>query len=250
MKKFVTAALIGLTVFGSAAIAAPNYTFGNVSINKLDWSGTSTEKAGHLKDFDYIELEGGAGYDWGDVYGFADFENFGDYEKVSDVQISTKAVITVNTAIDNVAVYHHTYAAISDGFNVRDHVLGATYTGIKGDNWSVRPFLGAVYSAHDTDFNGAWHGMNGGMFGWTAMYDFQVGGEKFTLSNWNEYTFARDETYLAKAGESGNGMNGAAAIWWNVSPRFTTGVQYRYADNKLGSKSNLNAAIYTVKFNF
>lgn len=249
MKKFVTAALIGLTMFGSAAVAAPNYTFGNVSVNKLDWSSESTGKASHLKDFDYLELEAGAGYDWGDVYGFADFENFADYKKIEDVQISTKAVITVNTAIDNVSVYHHTYAVISDGFNVRDHVLGAAYT-MKGDGWSVRPFLGAVYSAHDTHYNGNWGGYNGAMFGWTAMYDFTVGTEKFTLSNWNEYTFDRDATYLAKAGESGHGVNGAAAIWWNVSPRLTTGVQYRYGNNKLGSNSNLGAAIYTVKINF
>lgn len=249
MKKFVSAALIGLTMFGSAAIAAPNYSFGNVSINKLDWSSSSVEKAQHHKDFDYIELEGGAGFDWGDIYGFADFEKFADYKSMDDVQISTKAVITLNTAIEDVSVYHHTYAVISNGFNTRDHVLGAAYS-IKGDNWSVRPFVGAVYSAHDSHFNGNWGGYNGGMFGWTAMYDFQVGGEKFTLSNWNEYTFDRDQTYLAKAGETGNGINGAAAIWWNVSPRLTTGVQYRYASGKLGATGDLGAAIYTVKFNF
>ena len=52
----------------------PLYSFGNVSINYLDWT-TGTEERSGKADFAYLELEGGAGWEWGEFYGFTDIEN-------------------------------------------------------------------------------------------------------------------------------------------------------------------------------
>ena len=56
-----------------SSINAANYSFIDTSINYLDWS-ISTEKNSPQKDFTYLELEGGAGWDWGEFYSFADIE--------------------------------------------------------------------------------------------------------------------------------------------------------------------------------
>ena len=75
------------------------------------------------------------------------------------------------------------------------------------------------------------------------------GSEKFTLTNWNEYEFDRDATYAAGNGGK-EGLNGAVALWWNATSHITTGIQYRYADDKLGEDFYQDAIIYSIKFNF
>lgn len=76
-----------------------------------------------------------------------------------------------------------------------------------------------------------------------------LGSEKFTLTNWNEYEFDRDATYAAGNGGK-EGLNGAVALWWNATSYITTGIQYRYADDKLGEDFYQDAIIYSIKFNF
>ena len=62
-------AIAGLSVLSiNTAQAEQFYGFANVSVNYLDWTGGTTERSGKT-DFIYLEAEGGAGYDWGDVYG-------------------------------------------------------------------------------------------------------------------------------------------------------------------------------------
>ncbi|WP_283667459.1 outer membrane protein OmpK, partial [Escherichia coli] len=82
-----------------------------------------------------------------------------------------------------------------------------------------------------------------------AGYSFMLGSEKFTLTNWNEYEFDRDATYAAGNGGK-EGLNGAVALWWNATSHITTGIQYRYADDKLGEDFYQDAIIYSIKFNF
>ena len=79
--------------------------------------------------------------------------------------------------------------------------------------------------------------------------NFMLGSEKFTLTNWNEYEFDRDATYAAGNGGK-EGLNGAVALWWNATSHITTGIQYRYADDKLGEDFYQDAIIYSIKFNF
>ncbi|HBB1148496.1 TPA: hypothetical protein J0860_002303, partial [Escherichia coli] len=53
------------------------------------------------------------------------------------------------------------------------------------------------------------------------------------------------------AGNGGKeGLNGAVALWWNATSHITTGIQYRYADDKLGEDFYQDAIIYSIKFNF
>ncbi len=84
---------------------------------------------------------------------------------------------------------------------------------------------------------------------------FPAFGENFSLSNWHEQTFDRDDEYLKQNyvnGPAGStGTNGAVALWWHPIDEITTGVQYRYSNNKLGTADHYqNAMIYTLKYNF
>ncbi|WP_308447103.1 outer membrane protein OmpK, partial [Salmonella enterica] len=45
-------------------------------------------------------------------------------------------------------------------------------------------------------------------------------------------------------------INGAVALWWNATPHLTAGVQYRYADNKLGESFLQDGIIYSIKYLF
>ena len=85
--------------------------------------------------------------------------------------------------------------------------------------------------------------------GWVAGYSFMLGREKFTVTNWNEYEFDRNEKYAAGNGGA-DGINGAVAFWWNASPNLTAGIQYRYADNKLGEAFLQDGFIYSLKYMF
>ncbi|MGL5564138.1 MAG: outer membrane protein OmpK, partial [Plesiomonas sp.] len=214
MKKFLVSLGIVLAAASTTATAA-DYSFANMSINKVDWSDGTNSRAGHLKDFDFLEIEAGAGNQYGDVYGFIDFENFASYSKVEDMQVSMKGVTTLNTAVPNMAVYHQTFAYMSKDLKSTDTVIGASYQ-LRYDALSVRPFLGVQLSTHNASFNeDSFNGMNGMMLGWTAMYDFTAFGEKFQVTNWNEVTFARDSEYLRITGEADKvGLNGAVAAWW------------------------------------
>lgn len=262
MKKFISVLALSAGMFFSGATLAsqstleedsmftPTYAFGNVSLNKLDWSSGTQERAPHLKDFTFIEIEGGMGFKWGDIYSFTDIEDFANYSSREDIKLSGKIVVNAYTPIENVSVYHQTFFVSTNGFGTVDSVLGLSY---KADVFGVKftPFAGVQYSNHDADWQSSFSGKNGYMAGWTAMYDFQVGSEKFSVTNWHEVTFARNHEYLRTAGELRElGHNGALALWWHPTRHLTTGVQYRYGDNKIGGHGNVNAAIYTVKYNF
>ncbi|XPE65634.1 outer membrane protein OmpK [Shigella flexneri] len=75
-----------------------------------------------------------------------------------------------------------------------------------------------------------------------------LGGEKFTLTNWNEYEFDRDATYAAGNGGK-EGLNGAVALWWNATSHITTGLGL---DMRMTNwaKTLPDAIIYSIKFNF
>ena len=66
MRKILVGA-IALTAVTLAPSAQAEYQwgFGNISMNYLDWTKSTTHKSGgssHKDDFAYIELEGGAGF--------------------------------------------------------------------------------------------------------------------------------------------------------------------------------------------
>lgn len=253
-KSVFAVVLLFLILFFPNEIKAEQvYSFGNVSFNYLDWSAQSQNEA-KRKDFSFLELEGGASYSWGDVYGFIDYENPLDSEwkkdqksseSASQFRVVTKGSIAVNLGQTNWNLYSHLYSfADSSGFSEQNTVLGFSYDLNLSSGLWIKPFLGIHHVQNN--FIGA--GFNGYMGGWVLGYDFESFGQKFAITNWNEIEFSRSSQYEASNGDTG--LNGAISLWWKATERITSGVQYRYANQKLGSKTYQDAFIYTIKFGF
>jgi hypothetical protein len=256
---------LAITLAGcSAAASAEGWSFFNVSANYLNWTAkteTRTNKGpfGHKKDFVYLELEGGRGGDWGDVYGFLDLENpTHDANHESDARANRRTAAkvvgryTVTTAGElPLMAYAHVYDFRDHGFFDQNRVLGVSTNLAFGGLW-VHPFIGL----HQELKAGVGAKMNGGMAGYVAGYSFEALGQSFSLTQWHETEFARKTEFIALANEGTvsadrrTGQNGAISLWWNATKQITTGLTYRYANNKLGVAGYQDAWIYTLKYNF
>ncbi|ATJ83592.1 outer membrane protein OmpK [Halomonas beimenensis] len=257
----IASLLAGLAPIAQADALTPNWSFANASVNYLDWSGGTEERTATnaaKSDFVYLELEGGAGFDWGELYGFFDAENpnHGSFDERSGGKdnFRTAAKVTSHFYLGDspFSLYAHVYDFRDHGFDVReqDQVLGLGYRHTFANGLWIKPFLGPARVQ-----SSGYTGMNGYIGGWVAGYDFHALGQRLSLTNWHEQTFARDDAYLTqnfvgeKAGSTGT--NGAVALWWHPVETITTGVQYRYADEKLGTPGAYqNALIYSLKLNF
>lgn len=239
-----------------------NYSFSNVSINFLDWTDGTKDRSGK-KEFLYLELEGGAGWDWGDFYFFADIENPGktwDGDNAPDNRrFVFKPIVDIRLGDSNWHIHVQDYYLKEDDFYVNNFVPGISYKYVK-DGLFLKPFIGAHYqNSHATHFS-THSGWNGFMAGWVAAYDFDFKGQDLTVSQWHENEFDRDRDHYKPKNDAGvrvnsgdgasHGTNGAIALWWHVNKKITTGIQYRYANHKLGSYAYQTGPIYTVKYNF
>lgn len=258
---FLVAAGLLLAPAAQANTFTPTWPFANISANYLDWSsGTERRTANNAakSDFFYLELEGGAGFDWGEFYGFFDFENphHDSFDEGSNGKDNYRTAAKVTSHIylgdSSFSVYAHIYDFRDYGFDGReqDQILGFGFRHTFDNGLWFKPFLGVARVQSD-----GYTGMNGYMAGWVAGYGFEAFEQNFSITNWHEQTFGRDDDYLERnyvGGKAGSvGTNGALALWWHPSEWITTGVQYRYSDNKLGTPNAYqNAMIYTLKFNF
>ncbi|GKW50296.1 outer membrane protein OmpK [Halomonas sp. NCCP-2165] len=239
---------------------SPVWSFANVSLNYLDWSdGTEARTADNAAkgDFFYLEAEGGAGFSWGEFYGFYDLENPHNDSLEEDGRDNRRSAFKVTSHLylgdSPFSLYAHVYDFRDYGFEVeeQDRVLGLGYRHTFANGLWIKPFLARAWVESGS---GGFDGSNGYMAGWVAGYDFQAFGQDFSLTQWHEQTFDRDAAYLAQnyVGEAAGsvGTNGAVSLWWHPHERLTTGVQYRYAQDKLGTPDAYqNAMIYTLKFN-
>ena len=219
------------------------YSFKNVSVNYLDWT-SKTEENTAQKDFAYLELEGGAGFSWGEFYMFFDIENptqsWND-EPANNMRLAFKPVLDIDI-MNNFAIHIQDYNLQSKDFFVNNLVVGASYKLTTDFGLWIRPFVGLHYQ-ESTYYSG----MNGYAAGWTFLYNFKLEQEKFSLSQWHEHTFERD----SENGYDGDiGTQGALAFWWHPTDSITTGLQYRYADYELGSNEYQDGLIYSLKYNF
>ncbi|NMP15729.1 MULTISPECIES: outer membrane protein OmpK [unclassified Thalassotalea] len=269
MKNKLLLPLLSFAFVTSNAQAEQFYGFADVNINFLDWTDKAEDRSnpdiggfgGEKEDFFYIEVEGGAGFDWGDIYGFFDVENPGnsrnygqfseDAGETDGFRYAMKGSIAVNVGDSNWNYYSHFYSfsEASNGFYDQNWVLGFSYDIFTESGFWMKPFLG-VHIENQT-FNGS--GTNGYMAGWVLGYDFQIGEQKFGISQWHETEFARKDQFRGNGTQytlNSTGWNGAVALWWHFSSKMTTGVQYRYADHKLGTAAYHDAIIYTLKYNF
>ena len=230
----------------------PNYYFANVNINYLDWTN-ETQKQDTKDDFVYFGLEGGASWDEGDFYGFFNLEN--PFDKYSDenphsMRFSTLANIDINIK-NNFKFHVQNYHLHSDSFYVNDFVVGASYKYSSDFGLWLKPFVGAHFT-NSTYYDG----FNGYMTGWLFSYNFTLFSQDFNIFQWNEIEFAREKSFYK--GDDGLpigdgdswGLNGAISAWWLINKSFSTGIQYRYADNKLGSPDYQSAMIYTARYHF
>lgn len=255
---------LALACLGPAAMAhAGDYTFGDVSINQLNWSDATldrTEKSpyGTKRNFQYLELEGGAGRAWGDVYGFFDLENWNRSDadvQAGDRRYTTKLIARFDLGrVGGVPVklYTHVYDTRGSGqqFYDQNRVLGLGTDFSAGRFW-IKPFIGA----HQELKQNVGAHMNGWMAGYVLGYDFSLFGQPFSVTQWHETEFNRSDYFSTMAQPGGEakrrtGQNGAIGLWWTPVKTITTGIQYRYAVNKLGIAGNEHAMIYSLKVNF
>ncbi len=230
-----------------------NYIFSNVSFNYLDWT-SGTEKRSGKADFIYLEFEGGAGWDWGDFYFFTDLENPEESwtnTSPDNMRFVFKPKLNIKLADSNWLLHIQNYYLKEDDFYVNNFVPGIAYNFITDSGLWFQPFFGGHYQ--NSTFYSGW---NGYMTGWLFNYDFLVKKQKFAVSQWHEYEFDRDKEHYqlddgTRIGDgSSSGTNGAIALWWHINKKITTGIQYRYADKKLGSYRYQAGPIYTLKYNF
>lgn len=254
MKKYLSG-VVALAAVSVSPVTQAEYLWGfaNVGLHYLDWSRSTTNRTSeksHKDDFFYLELEGGAGFTWGETYGFFDLENplNKEHDQKGDEQRYTfKNTNRIYLGDTGFNLYGHVYGTYSapNGNHFHDNMVlyGLGYNLKISDFW-YKPFIAKRYT-NQTYFTGS----NGYVFGWVAGYDFTTFGEKFSLTNWNEYEFDRADKYAAGNGGK-EGINGAVALWWKPNPTITTGFQYRYADNKLGESFLQDGFIYSIKYNF
>ncbi|GLO61670.1 hypothetical protein MACH09_21780 [Vibrio sp. MACH09] len=194
-----------------------------------------------------IGIDGGAVFDWGQIYGFYDYE--GVDRAGDDRGASAKGTIHYNLTESGVSLYAQVYNTDADksNFHEQNRVLGLGYTGLKGDGWGFTPFIGA-HQINTKDNTGA----NGGMVGWVGYYATEIAGEKFTFSSWGEYEFARNDAYSKAQSTSSEswGLNGSLNAMWNFHENWSTGVLYRFTVNKLARKDYQDLLIYRVQYTF
>ena len=250
-------AVLSFLIVASSQLCAddslkPLYSLNDISINYLNWSSETQSKTTQ-KDFSYFEYENCSGWSWGDFYMFSDLKNhISSYSKTSldDVAFVIKPIVDLK-------VYKNWYLHVQDyywqstTFYDNDVVIGVSYKYALDNGFWIKPFVGEHYQ-NTTYFSG----FNGYMAGWVFDYDMKIAGENFSLLQWNEIEFGRIKRYyqLSDAMPTGDGrstsINGAISLWWNINKTFTTGIQYRYAENKLGFEAYQGAVIYSVKYYF
>ena len=251
---FILSSLVLLN-FSTPSIAdllKTTYSFKNVSVNYLDWT-KNTEASSFQRDFGYLELEGGAGFSWGDIYGFTDLENpTRSYDGIpmSNRRYVFKPVMDIKLLDSSWYLYAQDYNLYSKDFYVSNLIAGISYKYFN-KNLLFQPFLAPHYQ-QSTYYNG----FNGYMFGWLLNYDFSINKQKFTISQWHEDEFNRvQKHYLLNDGSrtgdgESYGIQGALSFWWHPIPEITTGIQYRYALNKLGYYGYQDGFIYSLKYMF
>jgi len=252
MRYFVLLCLAFMSLFADESGSfKPLYSFGSVNLNYLSWSSQTKEDTPHT-DFAYLEAEGGAGWKWGEVYCLAAIENptkSYDKEFATNRRYTLKPIVNL-TITGGLSVHLQNFHFESRDFDIDNVYAGFAYTYVMDSLW-VKTFATLHYQ-ESTYYSG----MNGYAAGWVAKYDFALLGENFSVFNWHEMEFARDQQdYSLDDGtltgnKGADGYNGALAFWWNVNQGYTLAMQYRYAKHKLGYEPMQEGFIATLKIFF
>lgn len=217
----------------------------------LDWSKATEKKTAH-KDFTFLKIDGGFGYEWIDFFGYITLENpTKEYkEEYADNQRYV-AFTDIDIAIQNNFKLHiQDFYTHSNTFTVNDFVVGFAYRYQNSSGFWIKPFIG-LHFTNDTYFDG----LNGYMSGWTFHLPFKIYDESFVLFQWNEIEFAREKKFYEDQGTpigdgKSYGLNGSMSFWWYINDTISTGFEYRYAKHKLGNIEYQAASIYNFKYKF
>lgn len=251
MRKSLLALSVLATTVAIPAQAEYLYGFGSMYADYQVWDqGIGNDADNNGNDISgrnqaVIGIEGGAAFDWGQIYGFYDYEGV---DRAQDKRgASAKGTIHYNLTESGVSLYAQVYNTDFDEFGAHEQnrVLGLGYTGLKGDGWAFTPFIGA----HQINADAEIRGNNGGMAGWVGFYNTDLIGQNFTFSTWGEYEFGRMDAYAEQQGGDW-GLNGSANAMWNFHKNWSTGVLYRFTVNKLARKDYQDLVIYRLQYNF
>lgn len=132
-----------------------------------------------------------------------------------------------------------------------DMFYGLGYLGFSGKWGFFKPYIGLHNQSGDyvSKKYGQTSGWNGYVVGWTAVYNFMLFGEKFSLSDWNEIELGRNDAY-AEQQFGHSALNGGLVLAWKFYPRWKATITYRYFDNKLGYDGYGDQMVYMVGYEF
>ena len=229
----------------------PYYSFSNIGVNYFDWTQDTHDKTSK-EDFAYVSAEGGAGWKWVEVYANVNLENpTKKYSDKSPDNLRYTAYIDVDVKVaKGFRVHFQNFFLEGLDYYVNDFVLGASYKYKYDSKLWIKPFIG-VHHTTDTYYKG----FNGYMAGWVLDYNMNFFGENFEVFWWNELEFDRNrDFYLSDNVPVGDGksygLNGSMNFFWHINKSVTTGIQYRYAEHKLGSIAYQSGMVYMLKYNF
>jgi len=229
----------------------PFYSFANVGINYFDWSQATEDKT-TKEDFAYLSVEGGAGWDFVELYANANLENpTKQYSDESPNNLRYTAFVDLDIKlVEGFRLHFQDFFLEGLDYYVNDFVAGVSYKYRNDAGFWIKPFIGLHYTT-DTYYKG----LNGYMAGWTLNYPMEFFEENFALFWWNEIEFDRNRDFYLSGGEpvgdgKSYGLNGSMNFFWHINKSITTGLQYRYAEHKLGSIEYQSGLIYMLKYNF
>ncbi|TLU66688.1 hypothetical protein FE810_04020 [Thalassotalea litorea] len=240
-----------------SALVHADYQFGfaNTYFDYLSWNqGTQGYNGIDVSEDrdDHVTwgIEAGVTFDWGEAYGFMEAEKL---DKSADVRSQAFKVSAHYRLGGEWTVYGQVYDySESGGFvDEQNRVLGLGYLGISTETYWFKPFLGLhhVTSPFNDPFGNNISGFNGGMLGWNLGAFFSIGAADFMFTHWNEIEFARNSEY-ADYQNGDTGLNGAIALWYDISKHVYVGIQYRYFANKLGVDDYGDAIIWRIGAHF
>lgn len=244
MKRLISGLCILTASF--CTLAEQKYGWGNIHFDYQSWD------AG-VKDLEYeqalIGIEGGMGFNWGEMYGFYDFENILDDEgnqgQTMNGEIHTYLWDT------GASLFTKVYNSQSPDFKETNQFIGFGYTDLKGDGWWFKPWIARQYITAHNNFGPAHdiNGLNGFSIGWNGGYAFKMFNQDFLLSNWNEIELERNDDYAAN-NNGHEGLNGGLNLTWRITNHISTTFMYRYFYNKLGADGYGDILIYRLAYDF
>lgn len=262
-------ALTTVIILSASAIAEEKkdssylYSFGGIYADSQQWThgaapikGADGKVNAGSRDQVVIGVEGGAGFTWGEIYGFYDVEAVD--AKEYETKTSLKGTAHIYLGGSGFSFYNQVYNHTNKNQSEQNFVHGIGYTALAGESWFFKPFIGVHNIQNHDKFspNQDINGHNGYMAGWLAVKRFSIGSQNFSVVNWHEIEFERNDAYAENQGGK-TGQQGALGAYWHINQNWKTGIAYRYFENKLGihgqsggTQNYGDALIYRIQYDF